>query len=919
MSDTNNFYTSKDMEESMVPLRDPEMQKRFLAQFQHQQGYPEPSSDSKQVQEIDMVLCHFKKRVGEIPWKLPKGAVELAAKDRAFGNALIDAYVKKNYSIVKGKIAPRHCDYCKGTETVTMVKFTEVFQHNLVRVCTSFACRDAVCHIQIEGILYQAIFGKSKEFTVNDMIESMIPFEDVNLQRRFMASFYPMQGYPEPTLESKQVVHVEVLVKRKETLIGKETWKFPNGVWLQQETETFGPSLWKAYFLKQGSVLEELEMDTTTCDYCSHPTGQEMYFAATECSVPFAKLVIRIVNVCHHPACQLKPSTFMIKRIQKADKVAACDELGHCVYCRKAEQPGEERFLHCGHCKAKMYCSKACQTVDWKRGHNKECKEFVRDKEAAEGAKRGGSSVVAHQGPTETTSIITGFIGNENNRLMELNNRNLLGQRGQAYQQPFDVPNSFVGDHDDVPVLLGTTKSPSISGTDATTSTSLVGNDDYDPFQALLDQTGLWTDKIFRYVGPGHFMFVAGVSKRLKELYQDYFTELKGKEIPMVKNRVCPWDEVLLKRNDAKLQPAIYSNTFFGAVFSNISCTRYYFRNPISQRKFQFHVVEYLRLAAKAGNLDSLKAAMNEFGDLYLAPEYVCYGAAYGGHLDVLKWALGYGFPWTDWSAYFAALRGHLELLEYARGKGCSLLPFACDGAARGGQMVVLKWARRNGFPFNGACSSAAEGGHLHVLKWALLNGDVWSATTCSSAARGGHLGLLQWARRNGCPWDSLTTMNAAEGGNVDVLKWVTENGCPRHSNTCSTAAYHGKLEALKYAHENGYPWSKSVCAKAAYQGHLAVLQWAHENGCPWDETTTTGAAKRGHLEILQWARGEGCPWDETTCEEAAKGGYLEVLRWAVENGCPWDNVACWKAALYHSHEEIHDWMEENGYDDNVD
>jgi hypothetical protein len=29
---------------------------------------------------------------------------------------------------------------------------------------------------------------------------------------------------------------------------------------------------------------------------------------------------------------------------------------------------------HCTICKSRHYCSKACQVVDWKRGHNKACK-----------------------------------------------------------------------------------------------------------------------------------------------------------------------------------------------------------------------------------------------------------------------------------------------------------------------------------------------------------------------------------------------------------------------------------------------------------------------------------------------------------------------------------------------------------------
>ncbi|KAJ1445334.1 hypothetical protein M885DRAFT_402844, partial [Pelagophyceae sp. CCMP2097] len=32
---------------------------------------------------------------------------------------------------------------------------------------------------------------------------------------------------------------------------------------------------------------------------------------------------------------------------------------------------------HCIKCKSRHYCSKACQVVDWKRGHNKACKQLA--------------------------------------------------------------------------------------------------------------------------------------------------------------------------------------------------------------------------------------------------------------------------------------------------------------------------------------------------------------------------------------------------------------------------------------------------------------------------------------------------------------------------------------------------------------
>ncbi|KAJ1451750.1 hypothetical protein M885DRAFT_569582, partial [Pelagophyceae sp. CCMP2097] len=44
-----------------------------------------------------------------------------------------------------------------------------------------------------------------------------------------------------------------------------------------------------------------------------------------------------------------------------------------CCVC--AAQNGK----HCAKCKSRHYCSKACQLVDWKRGHNKACKQLAKE------------------------------------------------------------------------------------------------------------------------------------------------------------------------------------------------------------------------------------------------------------------------------------------------------------------------------------------------------------------------------------------------------------------------------------------------------------------------------------------------------------------------------------------------------------
>ena len=50
---------------------------------------------------------------------------------------------------------------------------------------------------------------------------------------------------------------------------------------------------------------------------------------------------------------------------------------------------------------------------------------------------------------------------------------------------------------------------------------------------------------------------------------------------------------------------------------------------------------------------------------------YITFGAAFGGHLDVLKWARENGCEWDSWTCAYAAQNGHFDVLKWARENGC--------------------------------------------------------------------------------------------------------------------------------------------------------------------------------------------------------------------------------------------------------
>ena len=81
--------------------------------------------------------------------------------------------------------------------------------------------------------------------------------------------------------------------------------------------------------------------------------------------------------------------------------------------------------------------------------------------------------------------------------------------------------------------------------------------------QILRDQTDIWVTRILPFLGPGYYIFVAGVNRRFMELYQEYFSLIPIQKLPMV--------EPVLGAT-GRQQPAVVANTFYSAAFSSVPC-----------------------------------------------------------------------------------------------------------------------------------------------------------------------------------------------------------------------------------------------------------------------------------------------------------------------------------------------------------
>jgi len=261
---------------------------------------------------------------------------------------------------------------------------------------------------------------------------------------------------------------------------------------------------------------------------------------------------------------------------------------------------------------------------------------------------------------------------------------------------------------------------------------------------------------IFPFLGHGHYRFVAGVNHQMKYSYE-YFLRNQQKQ-----------QQQDFKKNPHKNRHRHYltnsiTTTTGANIFGSTSRARLYmaensFKGIVANKR---NPTLCLNVALR-GNLELLQSLHSEgyWLDTKLPSKRhrmfsnksgFGWYAGKGGNLEILKWAES-ALAGNDWET-----------------------DFICDGAAYAGHLEVLQWARNKGFAWsNKTCCNAAGNGHLDILKWATQNGCEWDYLTCSGAAYNGHLDILKWARENGCEWDRKhCVVLAMRGGHDGVVEWI--------------------------------------------------------------------------------------------------------------------------------------------------
>jgi hypothetical protein len=232
----------------------------------------------------------------------------------------------------------------------------------------------------------------------------------------------------------------------------------------------------------------------------------------------------------------------------------------------------------------------------------------------------------------------------------------------------------------------------------------------------------IWVNSILPFVGMGHFAFVGGVNRQMKQYYGAYCGSVEDPPKVLVK---CTPELVEDDEDDEDDvyyddRPAASNDTFYSAVFSSVACAEFWDRQG-SKSVTQVFEINMCALIARTGNL------------------------------QVLKWARKKKVPWGKETCREAASYGHLDILKYAHEHGCP-------------------WDEST-------CCGAAEYGRLEVLKYAHQHGCAWDTETCRNAAGMGHLDILKYVHDKGCPWGPRITYYAAVNGHLEVLKYALAKG----------------------------------------------------------------------------------------------------------------------------------------------
>jgi hypothetical protein len=339
---------------------------------------------------------------------------------------------------------------------------------------------------------------------------------------------------------------------------------------------------------------------------------------------------------------------------------------------------------------------------------------------------------------------------------------------------------------------------------------------------------------IFEFVGAGEFLFMAGVSKGWRQIYElaDGYTTTDLR---------CNWRSSSLSLIGTTLMSAVFESparVLLAATGEHALC--------LTKGAVRF-------LAGLHGELAALEAASKlemPFDDPLLR------GVARAGHLTELVWAYNVmKVQMPEEITEHAAVSGNVKMLEWLRACGCALTQKTSLNAAAAGHLSAVRYLNRIDICDRQACTAAAENGHFPLVQWMIANACVWeSRVVARAAAAYNDMPMLLWLHEEyEVEFDAATMAAAAAGGHLSVCQYLHAEQCEGDAAACSAAASHQHVDTLRRLREHGCPWNvDDICWHARWKQHWSVLRYVFERRGR-AEMTAADLLKLAEVKPVRW------------------------------------------------------------------
>ena len=179
----------------------------------------------------------------------------------------------------------------------------------------------------------------------------------------------------------------------------------------------------------------------------------------------------------------------------------------------------------------------------------------------------------------------------------------------------------------------------------------------------------------------------------------------------------------------------IYEDLQFGFINSNIL----------------YDINKALFYAAKGYQQNIIKHFMTKFSDKYSRKKRwnnIMYGAAEGGHLDLVLHAISKGAYDIGFGITCAVKGGHLDIIKQLAVSGDMVSYYNVHNAAKQGRIDILEYFESiNIENWNWSLCGAAEGGHLDAVKYTVSKGaNDWKGALIS-ASTNNHLHIIKYIK----------------------------------------------------------------------------------------------------------------------------------------------------------------------------